>query len=109
MWPRLCLLSLHFGLFEWSGWDGSLLAFSECTKTLYCLLDSSGSRLAVISNSVTGVVFMAPRMISGPKFWTLSSLLLLVLEAIIHDVKAYSAIGSTVPVYICLRIFLLAP
>jgi hypothetical protein len=80
----------------WSGWDGSLRAFSECTSTLHCLLDSSGLRLAVFSISATGVFFIAPRMMRRPEFWTFSSLLLVVLEAVVHDVEAYSAIGLTV-------------
>ena len=84
--------------FVFSGWDGSLLAFSACVRALHSRLDSKGSMSAVFSISLTGVVFMAPRMILSPAFWTLSSLLLLVFDAVVHEVEAYSAIGLMAPV-----------
>ena len=50
------------------------------------------------SMSCTGVVFMAPSMTRRAMFWTLSSLLLLVLAAVPHVVDAYSMVGRTVAV-----------
>ena len=62
------------------------------------LLLSSGSISAVFSMSFTGVVFMAPRMRRSPIFWTLSSLLMLVLAAVLQEVEAYTMAGLTAPV-----------
>ena len=59
--------------------------------------------------SCTGVVFMAPSMTRKAMFWTLSSLLLLVLAAVPHVVDAYSMVGRTVAVYTLVRIDESAP
>ena len=80
------------------GWEGSLLSFSPWMWILRLLLLSSGSTLAVFSMSCTGVVFMAPSMTRRAIYWTLSSLLLLVLAAVPHVVDAYSMVGRIVAV-----------
>ena len=66
------------------GWEGSLPSFSPWMGILRLIHLSSGSILAVFSMSCTGVVFMAPSMTRRAMFWTLSSLLLLVLAAVPH-------------------------
>ena len=52
----------------------------------------------VFSMTCTGVVFIAPNMTHRAVFWTLPSLLLLVLAAVPHVVDAYSVVDSTVAV-----------
>ena len=59
-----------------------------------------------LSMSCTGLVFMAPSMARMVMFWTLSSLLLLVLAAVPHVVDTYSI---TVAVYTLVRIDESAP
>ena len=54
--------------------------------------------IGCFSMSCTEVDFMAPSMTHRSMFWTLSSLLLLVLAAILHIVDAYSMVGHTVAV-----------
>ena len=54
--------------------------------------------------SSTGVGFMAPSMTHRAMFWTLSSLLLLVMAAVPHVVHAYSRVGRTVTVKTLVRI-----
>ena len=97
-WLRLCLFSLFLvgaASFLWSGWPGSLLIFSVWVRTLNVLRSSRGSRSALFSISLMGVVFMAPTMALNATFWTLSSLLLLVFEAVAQEVVTYSIMGRT--------------
>ena len=54
--------------------------------------------IGCFSMSCTGVVFMAPSMTRRAMFWTLPSLLLVVLAAVPHVVDAYSISGHTVAV-----------
>ena len=79
--------------FACRGWEGSLLSFSPWMRILRLLLLSRGSTLDVPSMPRTGVVFMASSMTHMAMFWTLSSLLLLVLAAAPHVVIAYSMVG----------------
>ena len=75
------------------GWEGSLLSFSPWTRILRLLLLSQvAPHWLFFSMSCTGVVFMAPSMTRRAMFWTLSSLLLLVLAAVPH------VVGRTVAV-----------
>ena len=61
--------------FVCKGWFCSLLDFSPCINTFSCRLSSSGCMLAVFSISETGVIFIAPKMVLRPRFWTRSRLL----------------------------------
>ena len=98
VWLRLCRFSLFLvRLFNFVC-NGSLLTFSANTRVLNSFPASSGSRSAVFSISVIGVVIMASGMVLSPVFWTLSSLPLLVLDAVIYEVDAYSMIGRIAPV-----------
>ena len=100
-WLRLCLFSLVLvgaASFLWSEWPGSLLIFSVWVRTLNVLRSSRGSRSALFSISLMGVVFMTPTMALHATFWTLSSLLLLAFEAVAHEVVTYSIMGRTAPV-----------
>ena len=85
------------------GWEGSLLSFSPWMR----ILRPSSLKWyyigCVYSMSCTGVVFMAPNMTRRAMFWTLSSLLLLALTAVPHEVDAYSIVGRTVAVYTLVR------
>ena len=64
-WLRLCLFSL-FSVgtvsFLWSGWPGSLRIFSVWVRNLHVLWSSRGSRSALVSISLMGIIFMAPTM-----------------------------------------------
>ena len=73
------------------------LHLSAWIRSLACLLSSSGSTPAVYSISAKGVVFMAPRIVLKPIFWTLSSLLVCVLAAIAQALAPYSRDSRTVP------------
>ena len=95
--------------FSWRGYEGSLFSFSPCIRTFRLRLLSSGSTSAVCSILWIGVDFMAPSIRRNPMFWTLSNLLLLVFDAVPHVVEAYSIVGLTAPVYVCLRILESAP
>ena len=64
--------------------------------------------LAVFSISETGVVFIAPKMVLRPRFWTRSNLLFVDLAATIQEEEEYSRAGLTVPVYTVLCILELA-
>ena len=64
-WLRLCLFSLFLVRavsLLWSGSPGSLRIFSVWVRTLNVLRSSRGSRSALFSISLMGVVFMAPTM-----------------------------------------------
>ena len=69
--------------------------FSVWVRTLNVLRISRGSRSALFSISLMGVVFMAPAKARSATFWTLSSLLLLAFEAVAQEVVAYSMMGRT--------------
>ena len=70
----------------------------------------SGFQAGSVSSSIgTGVIFMAQSMTRRAMFWTLSSLLLLVLAAVPHVVDAYSMVGRTVAVKTLVRIHESAP
>ena len=59
--------------------------------------------IGCFSMSFTGVVFMVPSMTRRAMFWTLSSLLILVLAAVPHVVDVYSKVGRTVAVQTLVR------
>ena len=80
------------------GWEGSLLSFSPCISILRFLLLSSGSTLAVMSMSCTGVVLMAPRMTR--MLWFLCSLFVLVLAAVPHKTDQYFVVDRAGTVYL---------
>ena len=110
-WLRLCLFSLFWvgaASFLWSGRPGSLRIFSIWIRTTNVLWSSRGSRSALVSISLIGVVFMAPTMALNATFWTLSSLLLLAFEAVAQGVVAHSIMGRTAPVHTLRRMFVSA-
>ena len=87
-WLRLCLYSLFLvgaASFLCSGSQGSLRIFSVSVKTINVLRSSRGSRSALFSTSLMGVVLMARTMALSATFWTLSSLLLLAFEVIAQE------------------------
>ena len=91
------------------GWSGTLFIFSAWTRSLACLLPLSSSTPVVFSISAMGVVFMAPRIVLKPMFWTLSSLLMCVLAAVAQALAPYSGDGRTAPMWTVFRILELAP
>ena len=105
--PLQCLLAKTVFLAHsdqwslWSGWMVSLFSFSPWMAALYSRLRSKGWRSAVVSICWIGVLLIAPKIILGPMFYTLSSLLLLVFEAVSQVVDAYSLTGLTPPVSGC--------
>ena len=120
-WFRLFLFNLFFFFFFfflvgslsswWRGWSGILFIFSARMRSLACLLPSSGSTPAVFSISAMTmrVVFMAPRMILKPMFWTVSSLMACVLAAVAQVLAPYSRDGQTASMKTVFRILELAP
>ena len=57
-----------------------------------------------VSIIAMGVLFMAPRIVLRPIFWTRSSLLVCVLAAVAHALAPYSNVGLITPVYTVLII-----
>ena len=111
-WFILFLFNLFFvGSFSFwcRGWSGILFIFSAWMRSLACLLPSSGSTPAVFSISTMGEVFMAPRIVLKPIFWTLSILLVCVLVAVAQVPDPYSRDGRTAPMQTVFRILELAP
>ena len=80
-------------LVEWM--TGQSLLLLPWVAALYSRLYSKGCRSAVFSICWIGVLLIAPKTILRPMFCTLSSLFLLVFEAVSQVVEAYSTTGRT--------------
>ena len=65
---------------------------------VFFFFGGGGLVLFFFSMSYTGVVILAPSMTRRAMFWTLSSLSLLVLAAVLRVVDAYSMVGRIVAV-----------
>ena len=99
-WFKLLLFSLFFVgyLSFWCrGYSGTLFVFSAWMGSLAYFLLSSASAPEVFSISAVGVVFVAPKIVLKPMFWTLSSLLVCVSVAVAQALAPYSRDGRTAP------------